>query len=559
MKTIVYLLICIVVPIFCYSNNEKVLNSTVKNVTVFLNSAQVNRSANFSLDAGTTDLIFEGISPFINSKSIQVKGTGKITIIDVKYRILQPEIELPTFTTLPPKIINDIKLLEDSLNDLSFDIDDILNKKEVLNLEKNVLLQNKFMKGSVDTIPELKDAMSYLRKQLNDINAELNKLKRIEFKLNSNKSEMQQRLNTLKAYNNQKNPEKSKDVKHQVVVTVSVDEPVQGKLNINYMVTNAGWNPEYDIRAEGTDKPVTLVYKANVYQNSGEKWENVKLKLSTINPNQSYAKPNLGVLYLNYLYNTVVLAQSRREQMKEGNYAGCVSQPAYLDDELEKNKMKDVMANYSSDYTQAQQTMTNVEYDINLSYTIPSDGQYHKVAVQNYELATDYYHYLLPRIDKQAYLVAKITDWGKLDLLAANANIYFEGTYVGETSINPSILQDTMEISLGKDRGIIVERVKDKDNVRNELIGSNVKKTIQYNIKLKNNKLQLCNLVIEDQIPISQNNEIIVKDLDLSSAEYNKLNGILTWKAKLKSQESKTISFSYEIEYNKNKQLASAF
>ncbi|OFX25786.1 MAG: hypothetical protein A2033_10710 [Bacteroidetes bacterium GWA2_31_9] len=546
-------------PIFCYSNNEKVLNSTVKNVTVFLNSAQVNRSANFSLDAGTTDLIFEGISPFINSKSIQVKGTGKITIIDVKYRILQPEIELPTFTTLPPKIINDIKLLEDSLNDLSFDIDDILNKKEVLNLEKNVLLQNKFMKGSVDTIPELKDAMSYLRKQLNDINAELNKLKRIEFKLNSNKSEMQQRLNTLKAYNNQKNPEKSKDVKHQVVVTVSVDEPVQGKLNINYMVTNAGWNPEYDIRAEGTDKPVTLVYKANVYQNSGEKWENVKLKLSTINPNQSYAKPNLGVLYLNYLYNTVVLAQSRREQMKEGNYAGCVSQPAYLDDELEKNKMKDVMANYSSDYTQAQQTMTNVEYDINLSYTIPSDGQYHKVAVQNYELATDYYHYLLPRIDKQAYLVAKITDWGKLDLLAANANIYFEGTYVGETSINPSILQDTMEISLGKDRGIIVERVKDKDNVRNELIGSNVKKTIQYNIKLKNNKLQLCNLVIEDQIPISQNNEIIVKDLDLSSAEYNKLNGILTWKAKLKSQESKTISFSYEIEYNKNKQLASAF
>jgi len=203
--------------------------------------------------------------------------------------------------------------------------------------------------------------------------------------------------------------------------------------------------------------------------------------------------------------------------------------------------------------------MTNVEYDINLPYTIPSDGENHKVAVQNYELETDYYHYLLPRIDKQAYLVAKITDWGKLDLLPANANIYFEGTYVGETAINPSILQDTMEIALGKDRGIIIERVKDKDNVRNELIGSNIKKTIQYNIKLKNSKLQLCNLIIEDQLPISQNNEIIVKELELSNADYNKSNGILTWKTKLKSQESKTISFSYIVEYDKNKQLASVF
>jgi len=303
MKTIVYLFICILVPVFSFSNNEKTLTSTVKNVTVFLNSAQVNRTANFSIETGITDLIFEGISPFINDKSMQVNGIGNITIIDVKYRIKQPEVKLFVVNTLPPKIVNDIKLLEDSLNNLAFDLEDITNKKEVLNLEKKVLLLNKFMQGTVDTIPELKDAMAYLRKQLNDINAELNKIKRDEFRLSSNKNDMQNRLNNLKAYNTQENPEKPEEEKHQIVVTVSSDSPEQGRLTINYMVSNAGWNPEYDIRAEGTDKPVTLVYKANVYQNSGEEWKNVNLKLSTITPNQSYAKPGLSVLYLNYLYN----------------------------------------------------------------------------------------------------------------------------------------------------------------------------------------------------------------------------------------------------------------
>lgn len=322
MKTIIYLLICILMPVFSFSNNEKLLNSSVKNVTVFLSSAQVNRAANFTVDAGITDLIFDGISPFINPKSIQVKGNGKITILDVKYIVKQPEIKLKNDVIIPVKIINDIKLVQDSLNNLSFDIDDIVNKKEVLMLEKKVLLQNKFMQGNVDTIPELKDAMTYLRKQLNDINQELNRLKRDEFKFKNIQSDMQERLDNLKAYNNQQNPEKQEDPKHQIIITVSSETAEQGKLNISYMVGNAGWNPEYDIRAEGINKPITLVYKANVYQNAGEDWKSVNLKLSTIVPNQGYTKPTLNVQYLNYLYYNIAVALSRKGLMKENDCVG---------------------------------------------------------------------------------------------------------------------------------------------------------------------------------------------------------------------------------------------
>ncbi|HBF87300.1 MAG TPA: hypothetical protein DDX39_01570 [Bacteroidales bacterium] len=559
MKTINLLLISLLIPFTGIANNEKKVESNVKNVTVFLNSAQVTRTANVNIEAGVNDLIFEGVSPYLNTKSIQARGTGKYIILDVQYRIKYPEPQATIVSTLPQQILRGIKLLEDSLSDLSFDIENIYNKKEVLNLEKNVLLQNKFMQGNVDTIPELKDAMEYLRKQLNDINLELNKLNRQNYNLTKLQSRQQERLNELKAYNSHINPPKQESPKYQIVVTVSSDYPAQGKITLEYMVNNAGWSPEYDIRAEGTDKPINLVYKANVYQNSGEDWDNVNLKLSTITPNLSNNKPILPIQYLSYYYNNVVeLCSKNRESKKDMNEAVAYGGASMQDEDIQLDYSK-IPASNSAQYTQVQQTMTNVEFDIKLAYSIPSDGQYHKVAIQNYELKTEYYHYLVPRIDKQAYLIARIADWGNLDLLTANANIYFEGTYVGETTINPSIMQDTLELSLGKDRGIIVERKKNLDEQRNVLIGSNVIKSISYEIIIKNNKLFASNLIIEDQLPISQQTDIKIQTIELSNAKHNETTGMLKWNLKLNSKESKTIKFSYEIEHNKDKQLANLF
>ena len=552
MKTTL-IIIALFLSVCTLASNETILKSSVKKVTVFLNSAQVYRSADFSANAGITELVFEGVSPYLNSKSIQVTGKGDYVILDVQYRVKQPVIPEPQFQTLPPKIVKDIELLNDSLSQLAFDIENIANKKNNLELEKKVLLGNKFMQGNADTIPELVASMEYLRKQLNDINTTMNLIRRQEYKILKEKSRMESRLNDLNNYNAQVNPPVIEQPIQQIVVTIQSENTVSGNITINYMVGNAGWAPAYDIRATGVGQPVKLIQKANVYQNSGEDWKNVKLKLSTITPSTGISKPYLSPLYLGY-YDYYRSQNSKDDKRKE--YAEDIS---LSERGFAAGTTSSAPVFTSAQFTQVNQTMTSVEYEINLPYNIPTDGKTHIVAVQDLDLKAEFVHYLVPRIDKQAYLVAKITEWGSFDLLPASANIYFEGTFVGETQINTGIMSDTLELSLGVDRGLIVERKKNKDEIRNELIGNNVIKTIKYDIVIKSNKLMNTNIIIEDNLPLSQEQGIKIEKINLGGAEQNETTGLLTWKIKLDSKQSKTISYSYTIEYDKDKPLANIF
>ncbi len=536
-----------------YAANEKKVNSKIDHVTVFSSGAQIARSTNFSVGTGLTQIIFEGISPHINTKSLQARGFGKFIILDVQFRVKQPEPVPPSDEPLPPKIVKHIALLSDSISHVNFEMEDLLNKKEFLSLEKKVFLGNKYMQGKVDTITELEFAMNYLRKQLADINNALMKIKRAEFVLNKKRTGMQRRLNKLQAYNSRVNAVKQPEgPKYQVAVTIQSKSAISGKMEISYMVSNAGWSPAYDIRANGVGQPIQLVYKANVHQKTGEDWKDARLTLSTIKPNQNYTKPILPVLYTNY-YNAYKYDNHRHGKRSSNKAAAAMA--------MENNAYPDVYdpAQTAAAYTQSDYTMTNIEYNINLAYSIPSDGQSHMVAIQDSKLDAEFYHYLVPRLDKQAFLVAKITDWSSGYLLPGAANIYFEGTYVGETDLNTNTMADTLELALGKDRGVIAARKNKDEKLEKGVLGKNAIKTITYSIKIKSNKPADINLIVEDQIPVSQNEEIRIKPVDVGKAKYAESTGMLTWHTTMKAQTTMELEFSYGISYDKNKQLSNVY
>ena len=219
-----------------------------------------------------------------------------------------------------------------------------------------------------------------------------------------------------------------------------------GILNVNYLVNGASWSPKYDIRATGINQPVELTYKANVYQNSGENWENVKLKLSTNNPNKSKVKPVLPVWYLNYY--TPRYANTRATKSIAGmavteneKYKETADEYGYMEDQL-------TSAQTSAFYATMNENLTNIEFDLSIPYTIPSDGQNHLVAVKNEKLDAKYQYYMVPKLDKDAFLVADIKGFEELSLLPAKANIYFEGTFVGKTMLNPNVMGDSLAITL---------------------------------------------------------------------------------------------------------------
>ncbi len=317
MKRIILSAVLMIIGIAIIKADDIKVKSKIANVTVFPSSAQVTRTASFNSGTGTSEIVFENVSPYLNTSSIQAKGKGNFTIIDVKFRYEQPEIILEPQTELSPKILRDIALLEDSLVYLNFDLTELASQIEAFNLEKSILLNNQLVKGNGgDTITELKATMEYFRLRIADINTQIQKLKKQEFEMRKKLNRMNTRLDDLRAYNSQNNPTPPyKSPIPQIVVTITSDVAISaGGLEISYMVTNAGWSPTYDLKTIGIDQPVQLVYKADVWQNTGESWDAVKIKLSTITPSANNVKPVLPVFYLSYYYHTVTVSSDREKK-----------------------------------------------------------------------------------------------------------------------------------------------------------------------------------------------------------------------------------------------------
>ena len=191
-----------------------------------------------------------------------------------------------------------------------------------------------------------------------------------------------------------------------------------------------------------------------------------------------------------------------------------------------------------------------------MPFSIESNGQDHLIAVQQSEIPAAYTHYLVPKMDQDAFLVARLTDWEKMNLLPAVANIFYDGTYVGQTRINPAVMSDTIDLALGRDRGIMVKRNKLKQEEKVKNLSSEKIRTLTWELEIRNNKTRPINLVIHDHIPVTQNEDIKVSLLEKSGAIHTETNGKLEWKLGLDAKGQKKLAYVYSVRYNKDKTLA---
>lgn len=537
----------------CLMANEKATKSKVERVTIFTQGAQVFRTASISVGSGITHLVFSGLTPGINPSSIQAGGKGAFVVTDVKHRIKYPE---PVQAAAIPKAITmQIEQLEDSLTELGFRKEEIQDRLTSLQLEKDMIVKNKLAKGEgkSDSLEVLKQAMDFFHKRLGELNSLIGKTKRDQFRNTESIQKVTQKLQELRAYKDDTEPEKPYQPDNQIVVAISSDAPAVGVVEISYMVSGAGWTPSYDLRATNTSEPVKLTYKANVYQNTGEDWRQVRIKLSTSNPNRSHIKPSLPVWYLSYY-------TAQRQSVVGGARPQSADNATYITKDMEESyaeKLKSMSpAESSANFSQLIETMANVEFEIKLEYDIPSDGNSHMVAVKTESLPSTYTHYLVPKVESEAFLLARVTGWENLNLLPGNANLFYDGTYVGQTVINPNVINDTLDLAMGRDQAITVTRTRLKDKESNKLFGTEIIRTIAYELRIKSNKGKAINLMVEDQIPVPAMKEIKVELKDSGKADYNPATGSLTWDFKMDSKTYKSIKFSYEVTHNKDMPLS---
>lgn len=541
MKKIVITASIAIFPFFLFAQeNEKKIKSEIKNVTVFLSGASVTSSGSTTLDAGPQDVVFENLSQFIDANSIEAKGEGAFTILAVTFRT--------NYLNNQPKS-KEIKQLEDSLETLQNKIYIQQNLRNVYESEEAMLLANKNIGGQNTGVnaAELEKIANILRTRLTDLNTKEMECSLKEKKLNEEIAKVQNQLNELNAKRNKNTGE--------VVVSVTAPSAMNAKLTLTYNVYNAGWTPIYDLRAEGNNASVKLECRANVWQNTGVDWKNVKLNISTGNPSVSGTKPTLNPWWLSFYqkpisykkYSKYESQKSVQPSMAEGAVSGAVTKESY--EEIPE-------ANYASDYTVVSESAVTVEYEISIPYNIASDNKPHSVSIQSLNIPASYRYYCAPKLDPDAFLLAKITGWDKYNLLSGNLNIFFEGTFVGKSFLETRTTSDTLDISLGRDKNVVVKRNLLKDFSDKKIIGLNKKETRAYEIVVRNKKKAEIEIDIEDQIPLSTSNEIEIEALETGGAKYNKETGLLTWNIKAATGEEKKFRFSFSVKYPKDKMLS---
>ena len=566
MKKAISLFCIVLLSASVHAQDEKIVSSKIKNVTVYSQGAQIFRQSTYNVSKGVTKVVIEGVSSQLDANSLQVQATGNAIILDSKYSLFYPEPEANPQSGLPLKIRRQIVSLEDSLLNINYDIQTFQDDLDVLAATKNILSNNGAIRGQGkvnDSIQLLKEAINYYSDKMMEINKKMQKLNRSKNTRVTNRSGMQIRLKVLRNYQNNANFEnKPKGPTHRITVTLKCNENVNGKLNVSYLVSNAGWTPLYDLRSEIKTGKVNLNYKAQVYQNTGIDWNDIRLTISTNNPYQNKTKPELHPWYIDYYnynkYPAAVKNKETRTQLEKKSEALGYSNdpvPTNIRDDSYAEDTEEVEAVYSSSFTQVIDHVISAEFKIDLPYTIESNNQKHMVLVKNEDLSADFKYFTVPKYDKSAYLVAQLSKLDELQLVPAKANIFFDGSYVGETYLDPTSMDDTLNLSLGKDPNIIVKRTLLKQESKDKIVGTKIEKTYAYSIEVKNLKSTTIELIIQDQIPITQNGEIEIEALDVSKGKINERTGIVEWKLSIKPKGKKDLILKYKVKYDKDQNL----
>lgn len=195
--------------------------------------------------------------------------------------------------------------------------------------------------------------------------------------------------------------------------------------------------------------------------------------------------------------------------------------------------------------------IVNTEFIITEKYTIVSDPKNIMVSVQSIKSDASYQYYCAPRLDIDVFLTAQLVDWEKYNLLEGQANVFFEGTFIGSTLLDTRYLTDTLEISLGRDKSVKVERKKSKEFNKHSILGNDNIAYRNWDITVRNGKQQNIDIMIEDQFPISSDSKIVVKQEEKSGGLLDDKTGIVTWQYKMAPSETKMMQLKYTARFPK--------
>lgn len=602
------LLICAIICVAFVSAKDPASNSvkaSLSAVTVYRVGAQLNHLAKATLVKGNNELIIDDVSNTLDANSIQVNCNGNVTVMGVEFTVdhLTNEIKTPA-----------IKLLEDSVETINSQLEKLKTNISIANDLLSVLKANKEIKGTQTglSVAELIKLMDYyrtksieLQNELAALNAKQTKFT-IQLKKLSDQIEEEQNKNTkstgklilqLNCAITGKYDFTISYISQNAYWTPFYDlraESITAPLKLIYrakifQTTGLDWKQvklslSTSTPIQNSNAPLfntwflSYINPVNYYNNAllQGKVAGISIKSNTLNDvvvvGYGAAKENetgdiqiRGTATTNatqplYIVNGNEMAQSEYSKIspdaiKTINVLKGDAATSLYGSRASAGTILVTLKDGLDDYITVSDKQLDVTFDIDLPYDVPTNGKAQTAILKEYNVPATYQFYAVPTLDKEVFLLAKIADWEKLNLLPGEANIIFEGTYIGKSFIDPSSTQDTLNLTMGKDKRVVIKREKLMDFSSVKFLGANKKQIFTYETTVKNNKKEAIIIIIKDQYPLSQNKEIEVELLESNRATINTETGVLNWKFTLAPGESKKLRMSYSVKYPKDKLL----
>ncbi len=647
------------------------VESSISAVNVFFQGARITRDVSINLSTGRHVLLVRGLPLDIDPNLIKVNTPSRLKILAVSHKVAMPSQK---------SMGAELASLEEEKSALEDEIEWLKAKKQIYDEEEVLLTQNTELKkadGEKHTLG-VREAADFYRERLTEI-------AKLRFDNTLAIREAQKQIKQINAEVNLLLAG-TKVPQTELLLFVEASSIVSGKLDVEYFTNSAGWEPLYDFRFDAVNKPLELVYNANVYQSTGEDWNEVNLSLTEGLPKQKAELPEFDRWYITRRptpkakapvgndyqagsgtlkgtltdaetgeplpFVNIVLQQGNNQvtgsatdfdgnytikPIPSGAYDVFVSYVGYnakrvdgvrinsdritfLDIDLDSgvrleefevveymvplidedggssgglvsrddiSKMPErssisirgaregnsfyyidgikirgntnlprasqqyVANSYSELFIDESPSISSprISYSVDYKYSVPSNGEDRLLTIKSESVPVDFLYRAIPKVDTDVYLLARITDWGNLQLLSGKSTIYFQGAYSGESNLDAESVKDTLEIALDRDENILLERRLNKELSSEQNFGSKEKKELHWEIEVRSNKSHPVMLELIDQLPLSDNRNVSVEAIDIGEANHEKESGKLTWEIRLEANSSKQIDFSYELKY----------
>jgi uncharacterized protein (TIGR02231 family) len=327
----------------------------------------------------------------------------------------------------------------------------------------------------------------------------------------------------------------------EVSAILEVTAATQAEVELSYHTSEVSWRPLYDLGLTG--EVLTVNYLAEITQRTGEDWPAVDLAVSTTRRGLHQTLPELRPWYVSRVRPAPhpagvapqMLSMRARGFAPAAPAAGGMAEPP-----------EEAMP-LTADVGEAG---AGLVYRVPRPLAIPSDGSPHKTAIARFELDATLDHLAVPVLAPEAYLRATVTNRSKLLLLPGQARIFHDGQFVGETQLETVAAGEELELQLGVDDQIRVQRELRRRSTSKAVIGGSRTIDIGYEITVENHRGSQAKISVHDHIPLSSDGEIKVRlrEASPSPSEQSDL-GELTWDLRLDSGQQATIKHRFTVEH----------